>query len=141
MSTANAELSRAEAVRRRGGIVRYLSRSLDALGNRLGHRRSRRIVLLLAMLWLCGVFDLVFTLTAHRIGNFAEFNPLAAALLSHTVALIAFKLAMLAVGSAILFAVRHRLIAEIACWALCAVYVVLSAIWLHYYTFLPSSVR
>jgi len=140
MSTANAELGRSEAVRRRGGIIKSLVAAMDNLGNRLGRRRCRRVVLLLAMLWLCGVFDLVFTLTAHRIGNFAELNPLAAALLGCPAALIAFKLAMLAVGSVILFLFRHRLIAEIACWALSVIYVALSAIWLQYYTFLPDSV-
>lgn len=141
MSTANAELGRTQVLRRRGGTFRPLLSALGRAGSRLGSKRCRRVVLLLALLWLCGVFDLVFTLTAHRIGSFHELNPLAAALLAHPTVLIVFKLSTLAAGSVILFLFRRHLIAEIACWTLCGVYASLSAVWVHYYAFLSDAVK
>ena len=95
--------------------------------------RSRRIVLLLALLWMCSSFDLLFTLMAQQLGNFQELNPVANAMLHSPPVLIAFKLALLFIGSFILFRFRRHWFAEVACWGVCAVYSALSFIWLDYY--------
>lgn len=95
--------------------------------------RARRVVLLLACLWMLNIFDLTFTLLASRIGHFEELNPLARHLLDSPVALVAYKFALLTFTSVVFFVFRRHWMTEVGCWYLAVVYTVLAAVWLHYY--------
>ncbi len=103
-------------------------------------RRPRRVALLLVLVWMLGAFDLIFTIMAYRIGGFKEANPLADLLLHSSGGLIAFKIASLAVGTTILFILRRRRAAEVACWLICAAYTILSVMWLIYYRQPPGPI-
>ena len=96
-------------------------------------RRARRVLVLLAGIWILNVFDLVFTITAHRIGGLRELNPLARLLLGAPAILVVFKSILVAAGSALLIVFRRRRLAEIGCWCVFAVYTVLAFIWMSYY--------
>ncbi len=95
--------------------------------------RGRRVLTALIVVWLLSVFDLLFTILAHRIGGFRELNPIAAQLLRQSGWLAFFKFATVATGSSILLLFRRRLTSEIAAWLVCAIYVVLAWMWIHYY--------
>lgn len=105
------------------------SPSVDALAE----RRANRVILLVVLLWILNAFDLAFTIIAHDLGGFREANPLAAAVLGHPYRLVAFKLALVAFGSVVLLALRRRPVAELACWLLCGVYMVLGIVWMIYF--------
>jgi len=96
-------------------------------------RRARRVALLVILLWIVSAFDLVFTLTAHRAGQFQELNPIAARLLDRPALLVTFKVSLVTFASCILLAFRRRLPAEVACWTLAAAYAALSGVWKLYY--------
>ena len=108
--------------------LRLAAARRDAFAN-----RSRRVVLLLAMLCLVNGFDLAFTLLASRLSHFVEINPIAAALVQTTGALVAFKVLMVLLAFAILFYFRRHLVTELACWGLCGIYAVLAGRWWVYY--------
>ncbi len=102
----------------------------------LRHVRTRRVMLVLGLIWIVGVFDLVFTLMAVELGHFHEANPLARPMLSSPALLGAFKFGSLILASGIfLVCARHR-IAELACWLVGAVYVALALVWMLYYALL-----
>jgi len=132
-TTATAQFGRRATGRGRNWILRMARVSLRRARRNAAASRSRRIVLLLALLWVCSSFDLLFTLMAQRLGNFQELNPVANAMLHSPAALIIYKLAMLFIGSYILFRVRRHWFAEVACWGISVVYTALSFIWLDYY--------
>ena len=96
-------------------------------------RRPRRVALLLVGTWVINAFDLAFTLLATGHRHFVELNPIAASIIGNTPALIAYKILVVAFGSAILLKYRTRLLTEIGCWGICAVYSVLAAIWWKFY--------
>jgi hypothetical protein len=96
-------------------------------------RRSRRVTLMLALLWIVGLFDLVFTILAHRIGGFHEANPVARPLIGDDSALALYKLGLLVLSTAILFVLRRHLVTEITCWMLGAIYAGLALMWLAYF--------
>jgi len=96
--------------------------------------RTRRIVLALAFIWIVTIFDLLFTILAHRIGNFQELNPIARGLLDVTEALIVYKLALVGVASIIFYVFRRHRLTELACWACCVVFTGLVFLWMAYYT-------
>ncbi|MCK4624746.1 MAG: hypothetical protein KAV00_05500 [Phycisphaerae bacterium] len=96
-------------------------------------RRSRRVTLILVLLWIVSGFDLVFTLLAVKTGEFVEGNPLAAPLMDDPALLVIFKVLVVAMASIIIFKFRKRLFTEIGCWGLCLTYTLLSAIWWIYY--------
>jgi len=96
-------------------------------------RRARRVVLILVLLWIVSVFDLVFTLFAHRLGGFQEANPVAELLIGNSIGLIGFKFTMLVCASAIFFVLRRHVWAEIGCWLMAVVYTCLAFVWLYYY--------
>jgi len=112
--------------RRARAYVRAARRSPTA-------RRSRRVVLLIALLLLISGFDLAFTLLASQTGNFEELNPLAARLIHMPAALVAFKLLLVGAASVILYALRTRRLTEWACWGLAGAYAALAAVWWLYY--------
>jgi hypothetical protein len=95
--------------------------------------RPGRVILLVIFLAMLNAFDLVFTILAHRIGEFREANPIAALLLDHTAALVAFKAAALLVASAIFIVFRRHWLTELVCWTFCGVYTALSILWMVYY--------
>jgi hypothetical protein len=96
--------------------------------------RGRRVLLLVLVIWVFNVFDLNFTLLAHRIGGFEEANPLAAAFLPSEEALVIYKFAMILPPTLIFLFFRRRLLTEIGCWTLCAAHVALSFMWVVYYS-------
>jgi len=96
--------------------------------------RSRRVVLMLVLLWILSGFDLVFTLLAQQIGDFREANPVARELLASPALLVAFKVSTLMYASAILLVLRRHWLTELGCWCLSVVYTGLSFAWFVYYT-------
>ena len=94
--------------------------------------RSRRIVLLLLLIWTVGIADHILTVTAHGIGNFAESNPIASFLVHDTRLLAVFKIASMVFASSIFAKFRRHWFTEAACWAMCAIHVALAFIWLSY---------
>jgi len=95
--------------------------------------RGRRVLSLLALLWILNAFDLTYTLLAHEIGGFHELNPVARPLISSWGFLVAFKVGAVAGGSLILLALRRHLFAELASWLMCGVYTALAFHWMWYY--------
>jgi len=96
--------------------------------------RGRRVLLLVLVIWVFNVFDLNFTLLAHRIGGFEEANPLARAFLPSDEALVIYKFAMILPPTLIFLFFRRRLLTEIGCWTLFAAHVALSFMWVAYYS-------
>ncbi|MHC4179099.1 MAG: DUF5658 family protein [Planctomycetota bacterium] len=88
----------------------------------------RNIVLVV----LLSVFDLACTLIAQRSGGFWELNPLGNSLMANPVALVTFKLALLAGSAAILVTFRRRCAAQIASWWLCLLCTILTLRWATY---------
>lgn len=75
------------------------------------------ILLAVLGIWMLSAFDLVMTLLAGRHGWVDELNPLAAGMVTNTVTLSAFKLALVIPASFGLVAVRHQRAGR---WALAA---------------------
>ena len=98
-----------------------------------GSRRPRRVLLLLLALWVLNGFDLALTLLATGRDGFVELNPLAARLLHSAAGLIAFKLAMVGLASAIIVLLRRRRTTELGCWGMCAAYTGLACMWSVFY--------
>ncbi|KPK86048.1 MAG: hypothetical protein AMJ81_02160 [Phycisphaerae bacterium SM23_33] len=96
-------------------------------------RRARRVALLLAGAWLINGFDLAFTLLATGHRHFVELNPIAASIIHNTPALVAYKVFFVAFGSLILLRFRTRLLTEVGCWSVCAIYSGLAGMWWRYY--------
>lgn len=97
--------------------------------------RTRRLILLLVGTWLLSVFDLAFTLAAKSMGVLIELNPLAGWLFENhgDWAVVLFKVALMATGTAILIVYRRRKCAESAAWFLIVVHALLSVHWYAYY--------
>lgn len=106
---------------------------LGALARAARARRARRVTLLLIGTWVVSAFDLLFTLLAADHRRFVELNPIAASIIGNTTALVAYKILIVAVGSVILLKYRTRVLTEIGCWSVCAVYLVLAGIWWKFY--------
>ncbi len=84
--------------------------------------RTRRIVLVLTLIWIVGAFDLVFTLIALRLGGF------------HCPAILAtFKFSTLALASMVLLLFSRRRFTEVGCWIVGFVHVLLAFVWLVYF--------
>jgi hypothetical protein len=110
----------------------------DAPRPTLRHVRTRRIALVLILVWIVGVFDLVFTLTALRLGGFQEANPLARQFIDSPAMLATFKFATLAYATPILLVFSRRRLTEIGCWVVGIVHVALAFLWLAYYHLAPA---
>ncbi len=97
--------------------------------------RERRLLLLLASIWLISAFDLGFTLVARALGLLVELNPIADWLMwNHgDLAVTAYKVALLGTGTIILWWYRRRRSAETAAWLILVVHVFLSVHWYAYY--------
>jgi hypothetical protein len=100
----------------------------------LDRHRARRVAELIAILWILGIADLVFTLWAHFFTQFHELNPLANLLLRNNLipSLILFKLVVTAIGAQIFWRLRAHARAEIALWGMVGVYVMLTLRWSTY---------
>lgn len=101
--------------------------------------RTRRVLLMLILIWLVGIFDLVFTLLAVRIGGFHEGNPLARQFIESPGALTIFKFAALVMASIILLAFSRRRFTEIGCWFIALVYVGLAMLWVEHFRLIWTS--
>src|SRR5436309_1624348 len=82
---------------------------------------------------LLGLADLFLTLWANSFTPFRELNPIAASLLRDgIVPLVAYKVAVTAIGSFIFWHLRDHRRAEVALWGLAIVYVLLAFRWSDY---------
>jgi len=105
---------------------RRLRRRVDRL---LGSR-ARRVVCLLAGLWVINLFDLMLTTLAHMQGVLDEANPIARTLLPMgPQALACFKLVLVGASSAVLICYRCRLIAEVSAAVMLLVYIGVAVRW------------
>ena len=96
--------------------------------------RSRRILILLAGVWMLNAFDLGFTLLAHMQGALLELNPIANRLLSYgTEAVIAYKLVVVLFGTSLLWWTRHHRVTEMGTWLVLLAYVALALRWQYFY--------
>lgn len=96
--------------------------------------RPRRVLLLLAAVWVVNIFDLGYTLLESLHSEFVELNPLAARLLdAPPELLVLYKTALLAISSTILLLHRRHRTAELACWLLLAAYLYVGICWGLYY--------
>jgi Domain of unknown function (DUF5658) len=95
--------------------------------------RPRRVLLVLAVIWVLNAFDLCFTMIEAHGRHFRELNPLAEMLLHNPDALVAFKTSLVAIGSTILLTFRSRRIAELSCWFMLATYLYVGLRWWDYY--------
>jgi hypothetical protein len=108
----------------------------DLARPRFGHwfNRSRRVLLALAAVWVIAVFDLGYTLAESGTADFTELNPVAARLLGGPAsAVIAYKFALLGVGTLILLGLRRHAIAELACWFLFVAELYVALRWYGYF--------
>ena len=96
--------------------------------------RARRVVLMVVFIWIVSVFDLTFTMLAHKLGGFRELNPVARSLLDSSDALIIWKVATVLAASLVFLALRKRRVTEIGCWGLAIVHTILAFLWAAYYT-------
>jgi len=96
--------------------------------------RSRRTLELLSVLWILAMADLFFTIWAHIFTPFKELNPWASHMLMHNrlLMLIALKVGLTGLGTAIFWGLRKHARSEIALWLVVAVYVALTFRWSDY---------
>ncbi len=96
--------------------------------------RCRRMLLLLAAVWIINAFDLGFTLVETVRGHFVEMNPIAARMLGGPVyAVVAYKAGLVGAGTVILLWLRRHSVAELTCWFLLAAHVYLAVRWYVYF--------
>lgn len=96
--------------------------------------RSRRVLYVLAAVWVLNVFDLQYTLIESPHQHFVEMNPVAARLLDRPpVFLVTYKTALVLVGSVILLKLRRYGAAEVGCWCVLAAYAMVALCWQQYY--------
>jgi hypothetical protein len=117
---------------RPAGLARRLAAGLRRV-RAATDSRSRRVILLLVLLWILNGFDLYFTIMAGQLAHFNESNPIAVKMFSHPYALAAFKVGAVGFASMVMIMFRRRRTAEIACWCVCLVYVVVSFVWLSFF--------
>jgi hypothetical protein len=92
--------------------------------------RSMRVFLLLTAVAILNLFDLLYTLFAHSIGELREMNPLADSVLQvGQSTLICFKVMLVLFGTYILWKCRRSAWAVPACWILMIAFTGLGIIW------------
>jgi len=96
--------------------------------------RTRRMLVLMAALWLLSLADLVFTIWAHLFTPLCEVNPIANSFLQHQDlgGLIIFKAATNILGCWLLWRTRENARAEVALWGVLGVFVLLIFRWSAY---------
>ncbi len=96
--------------------------------------RPRRVLLVLAAMWVLNLFDLGFTMIEAGRSHFHELNPVAARFLAKpSYVLAAYKAVLVGLGSAILLGLARRRIAELTAWLLLGVYILVAIRWSLYY--------
>jgi hypothetical protein len=96
--------------------------------------RERRLLLLLAGIWIVNLFDLGFTLLALEQRLLVELNPLATWLLPYgPTALAGYKLVLVSLGTAILWCYRRHHLAETAVWVIAILCVMVALTWYRLY--------
>lgn len=100
----------------------------------IDHARTRRVLELLLVLWVLAMADLFFTIWAQIFTPFTELNPVASHLLTHDrfTVLIAGKVGLTAIGTAIFWGLRKHRPAELALWLVVMCYVALTFRWSDY---------
>ncbi|HXE56278.1 MAG TPA: DUF5658 family protein [Tepidisphaeraceae bacterium] len=96
--------------------------------------RSRRIAVLLGVLWLLAFADLFFTVWAHQFTRFEELNPIARRIL-HTnslLALVIYKVVLTGIATLIFWSFRKHRIAELGTWLVVIAYLALTLRWSDY---------
>lgn len=96
--------------------------------------RPRRVLYLLAAVWVLNFLDLGLTLTESGARLFRELNPVAARMMDEPLALVMYKASLVWIGSWILLRFRDRRLTEMACWFLLATYSYVGLRWQQYYT-------
>lgn len=92
--------------------------------------RARRLFWLLVMAWLLNLMDLSYTLLAHKHDLLHELNPLAASVLPYgPLALVAYKVGFLLLGTTILWICRQHRLTEGCLWAYTALCLGLAFWW------------
>ena len=96
--------------------------------------RPRRVLWVLAAVWVLNGFDLGFTIVAHAYGHFTELNPIAAGMLSQPWYYVtAFKFISLSGGSIILLMLCRHKVAELGSWLLLTAYLFVAIRWYDYF--------
>ena len=105
----------------------------DATGRR---RRGRRVVVLLAAIFVLSMADLAATLANLHSTGMVEANPVARFVIERgdSWGLAAYKLATVGICIALLFRLRHHVQGEAASWVGLAILAGLSFYWGHYTT-------
>lgn len=92
--------------------------------------RQRRVLLLLAALWVLNIFDCGLTLMAWTQGHLSEANPVARYVLGHgPESLVLYKLTLVGASSLMLWRARFHPLAERAIWLLVVAYAVVAVHW------------
>ena len=94
--------------------------------------RVRRTTLLLAGIWILGIYDLLLTIHAAQTARFLEANPLARPLVGSPAALATLRIGALLSATLVFFIFRRHRLTEIGCWVVCSAYTVLAFIWFIY---------
>jgi len=110
----------------RRGLQRFIRRPSS---------RERRVLLMLAAAWILSGFDLGFTIVARSMGILHELNPLASYFLGvhGERGIVVYKLALMVLGTAILWHYRRKPQAELSTCLVMLVYVILATRWYVYY--------
>ena len=116
----------------RGSVRSALVRTARAVVDFLS--RPRRVIGLLLIIWTLNIADLGFTIQESDQRLFLELNPVAANMLKcPPIVLIAYKVTLVLVASAILIRLRRHRVVELSCWFLLAVYGYVGIRWNIYY--------
>ncbi|GJM25343.1 MAG: hypothetical protein DHS20C16_17580 [Phycisphaerae bacterium] len=102
--------------------------------------RGRRVALFVIAICVINLFDLVLTIRAHRDGVLHEENPIARSILEiGPMALLVFKMSVIAGAGYVLFSFRRHRCAELACLVVLAAYVGVAVRWRICYAFYDMS--
>ena len=102
-------------------------------GDPPGAARSRRVILLTALLAVTNAFDLAFTMLARNHDQFWEQNPIARLIIDNTPAFFAFKILLVLFGIVVILRFRRMLLTEVLSWIACGVYSSLVFIWWRFF--------
>lgn len=102
----------------------------------LSKDRTKRVIILLVMLFIMSITDLFFTLWAHYIRHFQELNPFAKLLLdNHAIfPLVISKICLTSLGIMIFWSLRRYLRAEVGLWLCIILYTALTIRWVIFAT-------
>lgn len=95
--------------------------------------RPRRVLIVLALVWVINFFDLNFTLIESQRHFFKELNPVAAPLLHSSSSLVLYKAALILIASVILLSHARQRIAELGAWLALSIYGYVGCCWWLYY--------